>query len=760
MKLKESTLLIEKEGNFKDISFQISDNVNDQGLIFDILRSKMYSDPIESICREISSNSRDANREVGKGNVPIVIEIKYPNSLLNVSDICISFKDEGPGISPDRMINIYSKYAASTKRNTNSLTGGFGLGAKTPMAYSDSFWVITNYEGIKYNYLCYIDDTRKGKISEISQEVSDETNGTEILIPIKEKDVNKFEAAIVKATFFWDIPPILKNLKSFYFKNFSSYKNFDKKDFYENENFIIVKKDIQPFLKDYNLIIDGIHYPIKSDLFNQNIPDLNIIFKIPNGLVNISSNRETLQYDEETIEILKEKYNLFNKFCLSFLRKSLYNEKKENKKKYLETLFNLQNKYSPNSILKSLYNFISKKTSLSLFKDYQEELGFKYHKIQLVSIDDDRAKVEILPTKINKLLHHEVYYSSEGRQLKFDKTIRLNTKRNSYILITPINFQEFKKIREPFQLLRNLNSKYFKKPFCYDEVKYKLKLSSEKNNLKNSLSFLDIKDYSTLTPFKSEKEIKEKELHSLKINFLIKDIGYYKKEVKILKEVSKVELNSLNKEMGKLLGIKKYVYFYQKNLSKSEIKENIPSELISFLFIKKNYSKEKIEISLFNEKDKKYFDFQYWEEIKEDELKNSYEDFRRKILNKKYFLKEDTLVKFLKKNSLISEGSTCYKYFKNIFEQEDDFYKNLEYYHFEKFMKIDDLLYEISFVGTLFVEKLRTNFILLNQILKNERCPKNTLLDEMIKYSLLMKKENDNFNYDNLFEEFKRNKKI
>ena len=64
---------IEVSGEIKSMNFGIKST--DMGIILEILRSKMYKNPVAAICREISSNSRDANREVGKKEIPIRISI-------------------------------------------------------------------------------------------------------------------------------------------------------------------------------------------------------------------------------------------------------------------------------------------------------------------------------------------------------------------------------------------------------------------------------------------------------------------------------------------------------------------------------------------------------------------------------------------------------------------------------------------------------------------------------------------------------------
>jgi len=99
--------------------------ISDVRLVVDIL-SKLYAYPIRTLVQEYICNGRDAMREAGTwGKLPI--EITVPNSL----DPVFKVRDFGVGISPDRMENIFVNYGSSTKRNTNTQTGGFGIGAKS-----------------------------------------------------------------------------------------------------------------------------------------------------------------------------------------------------------------------------------------------------------------------------------------------------------------------------------------------------------------------------------------------------------------------------------------------------------------------------------------------------------------------------------------------------------------------------------------------------------------------------------------------------
>lgn len=302
MKLKQNGVEVEEFGLSHEQEFSISED--DMGMVFELLRSKMYQNPVGSICREVASNSRDANREVGKGNVPVKISIIAPNELFNISDLSIAFEDQGPGISPARMTDVFLKYAASTKRSSNKFTGGFGLGAKTPFAYTDVFHIITVHDGIKYHYTAYIDPSQKGKVARVSATATEEPNGTKIVVPIKNgQDRINFENEVINATTFWEVRPELKNFISGRYPSYSPIFTSTKKNHvmnyaggagYDNSSYIAC--------------IDGIAYRLNTQILKiNNLSDnkLKLVFYFPNGVLNISSNRETLQYDEETIKTLK-----------------------------------------------------------------------------------------------------------------------------------------------------------------------------------------------------------------------------------------------------------------------------------------------------------------------------------------------------------------------------------------------------------------------------------------------------------------------
>jgi hypothetical protein len=294
MKLDIPTPNVETSGDFAEKLF----GIGDAGIVFDILRSKLYSNPIAAVCREIASNGRDAMREAKKSDEPIHIQL--PNSL----DPNFKVKDFGVGISPDRVENIFIKYAASTKREDNTQTGAWGIGSKSPFAYSSDFLVITNYNGTQYHYSCVIDETRVGKLITLSKTPTDEPNGTTIVVPAKSQDYHLFSQYTEQATRHWNPRPIITGDSKFAWTETTKVL--------EGKNWAVASKSSYSYNDHIKLIIDGIEYPLDVSAL-RTYADCSLIDAIQgtlylyfnNGDIHLSANREQVFLDKHTQEKIK-----------------------------------------------------------------------------------------------------------------------------------------------------------------------------------------------------------------------------------------------------------------------------------------------------------------------------------------------------------------------------------------------------------------------------------------------------------------------
>jgi len=236
---------VKKSHEFKTVNYGVStDNLP---LLFQMLRTNLYSDIRGSIIREICSNVIDSHTEAGKPDAIGEVEWIDYNRLLGV-DAQLIIRDFGVGLSQERMTTIYGNYLSSTKRDSNDAIGGFGLGSKVPFAYTDSFFVKTVYNGIEYKYLCYVDESQLGAISLLEQSATTRQNGTEIIIPVKNAgDKSRFEVAI--------------KTQLAYFKNFR-YINIqgpETKVTFENEDCVVSTG--HP-IENLHIVLGNVTYPI------------------------------------------------------------------------------------------------------------------------------------------------------------------------------------------------------------------------------------------------------------------------------------------------------------------------------------------------------------------------------------------------------------------------------------------------------------------------------------------------------------------
>ena len=109
---------------------------------FQLLSSGLYTNKIQAVIRELSCNAADAH--VLNSNQKTAFDVKLPNRL----DSQFYVRDYGPGLSDDGVMNLYTTYFESTKSESNDFTGGFGVGSKSPFAYTDMFTVESIHTGV------------------------------------------------------------------------------------------------------------------------------------------------------------------------------------------------------------------------------------------------------------------------------------------------------------------------------------------------------------------------------------------------------------------------------------------------------------------------------------------------------------------------------------------------------------------------------------------------------------------------------------
>ena len=124
MKLSSETRDVVKSQEFETINYGV--DASNLPLLFQMLRTNLYSDIYGSIIREVASNVVDSHTEANKKGAIGEIEWISENRLLGIDNQLI-IRDYGVGLSPERMKTVYGNYLSSTKRGDNDSIGGFGL---------------------------------------------------------------------------------------------------------------------------------------------------------------------------------------------------------------------------------------------------------------------------------------------------------------------------------------------------------------------------------------------------------------------------------------------------------------------------------------------------------------------------------------------------------------------------------------------------------------------------------------------------------
>lgn len=391
----------------------------DMAIALSVLRDRLYSDPIKSICREIMSNALDANREVGT-NKPIEVTLPThfnPNLLI---------RDDGPGLSPERMEN-FKNFFSSSKRDSNTQRGAFGLGSKSPWSYTTNYSIITTYNGIEYTYTCVIDDSGQGDTFLAFQKPTNKSNGTTISIPVKGKDCVAFRDAVLYYSQFFKPTPIVHNSPT----SVTSIPDFTD---------YILLPNVEP-----TIIVGDVPYPLEQSQFqgmagyedfryvisrHNSYNQVSLVIKVDIGTVSLIPSREAILYDSKTKSILGAKLHKCFKDAIQ------------------DEVKNIQ---TAPTYLQAVDKFITLCSRLS--NDLSSKLDIRYNGVRLkrkvtqecrqVSIGmRGQFKSEVSKTSMN--LHDPIYVDCDDVRLrnKACRTLLKTTHRFSTIYLIPPDLTE------------------------------------------------------------------------------------------------------------------------------------------------------------------------------------------------------------------------------------------------------------------------------------------------------------------------------
>ena len=288
MKVLDKPVNIERSGVVDKINCRVADNA----FAFRML-IRNYSDPIKAILQEIGANCADAHARVGKQNVPW--ELQLPGPL----DPHIRWRDYGISMDPETIKNVYGVLMESDKRNSNDEAGCFGIGSKTPLAYTDSFNVTTYLDGKMRVYTVYYDEDSRIAIDVFGEYDTEQEDGVEVSFSVKEDDWEKFYSAARHVYSFHDVQPIINGVDDFATKNYERVLKGDDW-FFSGRN-----KDSYVIMGNIGYKVDAHRFSGKAYYLLQN----GIQFKMPMGSVFMTPSRESLEYNTDTVNAITKRLN-------------------------------------------------------------------------------------------------------------------------------------------------------------------------------------------------------------------------------------------------------------------------------------------------------------------------------------------------------------------------------------------------------------------------------------------------------------------
>lgn len=284
---------------------QVGIDVKNIDFLATLLTSNLYSNPLGSFLRETVANAYDSHVEADTTDQPIILYIKDKEKIAGshancykTSVVCdISIRDYGTGLSPERFDEIYKNIGSSTKRNSNDYIGSFGIGRFSCLACKDNVAITSFYENKKYNYLMYKNGS-KINIDRTNVVEGSFKNGLEVTIENYKVEVETLEKAINELQLF-------ENLYIEYngeVINKETINKFNNRKIEQGLHYTIIQGGTGYYIK-----MGRILYPIDRSKV-KTFKGIFITLNIPMGEIDITPNRESVQYTDKTINTINKVY--------------------------------------------------------------------------------------------------------------------------------------------------------------------------------------------------------------------------------------------------------------------------------------------------------------------------------------------------------------------------------------------------------------------------------------------------------------------
>jgi hypothetical protein len=338
---------IDVEKTVQNSQFKVATNSK----IFSILSDSIYVRKIDAVIREICCNAYDAHIEAGQNRRFLV---KLPSDF----DPEFKVRDFGLGLSHEDM-SMYTIYGESTKSFSNAYIGAFGIGAKSPFAYTNIFNVTSYQNGKARAYSMFVEDGAP-QMTLLGEFEIDEPSGLEIFFPVRPADIRDFQDKAIRILSFMSDKMEIKGVPDRWHEEFDlEVKKHEWVDApYIGPGYQTSHIDLDTKCLGLRILQGNVAYEMSesevTEIFKLAIGNdydrivrylktsfyLNGFIRVPNGTFVPHPSRERLTFDDLTKKDLK---NIFSKVFQHFVYDDI-DSILENVKTYYELYLALRGK--------------------------------------------------------------------------------------------------------------------------------------------------------------------------------------------------------------------------------------------------------------------------------------------------------------------------------------------------------------------------------------------------------------------------------
>ena len=279
---------------------------------FEVLSNTLYSNKPMAVVREVLCNAWDSHKASGCTDKAVVVTINDDEMII---------RDYGSGIPHDKIHGIYCVYGNSTKKNDGNQTGGFGLGSKSPFAYTTHFTVENHYNGMRHINAISRGSQKTNGVPDfrVMNKIPTTESGVEVAIPINNVSDKLLFIELVRTVAKYGEMNVLLNGKKVEGITLSKspegiliskdrYHNSAERIYVRYGNVIYPINTHEEYSTEYDRIIsmmDG----LQPYTYYSGRVGYSIIFDAPPNSISVTPSRESLSMTDTTIDTLKTMFS-------------------------------------------------------------------------------------------------------------------------------------------------------------------------------------------------------------------------------------------------------------------------------------------------------------------------------------------------------------------------------------------------------------------------------------------------------------------